>query len=110
MLSEKRQILLHICLIFTVKLYWFVGGEPNSIKNPIASFFNMLHAFTSGCRMNQDSLAADDSLSVIGALLQKVFIQICFLFLTHLIAVVVKEIQSSFTVCFVVNIMSIVTV
>ena len=52
-----------------------VGSNINSIecsRNPIASFFNMLHAFTSGCRMNQDFLAADDSLSVIGALLQKV--------------------------------------
>ena len=70
---------VYISRVFTVKLYWSVGGEPNSIKNPIASFFNMLHAFTSGCRMNQDSLAADDSLSVIGALLQKVF-QISYVF------------------------------
>jgi len=58
-----------------VELCCCVDGEPNSIKsikNPVASFFNMLHAFTSGSRMNQESLTADDSLSIIGALLQKV--------------------------------------
>ena len=49
-----------------------------SVKSPIASFFNMLHAFTSGSRMNQDSLTADDSLAVIGVLLQEVS--------THLLA------------------------
>jgi len=32
----------------------------------------MLHAFTSGSLMNQERLTADDSLSIIGALLQKV--------------------------------------
>jgi len=81
-------------------------GEPISIKNPIASFFNMLHAFTSYCRMNQDSLTADDSLSVIGALLQKVSTQtfsflatfsivLCVLVTSermYLIAAVVREI------------------
>ena len=63
------------CSVVCVCPYVLSGGNMNSIKctmNPIASFFNMLHAFTSGCRMNQDFLAADDSLSVIGALLQKV--------------------------------------
>ena len=50
----------------------------------------MLHAFTSGCRMNQDSLAADDSLSVIGALLQKVSTQIFIVFLPHLTVVFVR--------------------
>jgi len=59
-------------VLFDIRLHCCVGAEPNSIKNPIASFFNMLHAFTNGCRMNQDTLTADDSLSVIGALLQKV--------------------------------------
>jgi len=64
-----RRCCVHVCVCVSV------GSNINSIKcstNPIASFFNMLHAFTSGCRMNQDFLAADDSLSVIGALLQKV--------------------------------------
>jgi len=51
-------------------------------KNPVALFFNMLRAFISGCRMNQESLIADDSFSVIGALLQKVSIQ-PYLFLCH---------------------------
>ena len=59
-----------------------LDGEPSSIKsirNPIASFFNMLHAFTNGYRVNQESLTADDSLSVIGALLQKVSTLLCVL-------------------------------
>jgi len=70
----------------------FVDGELNSIKsikNPIASFFNMLRAFTSGCRMNQDSLTAGDSLSIIGALLQKVCTCVYLLFLPYLIEIVV---------------------
>jgi len=53
----------------------------NSIKctgNSIASFFNMLHVFVNGCRMNQEFLAADDSLAVIGALLQKVSTSLSF--------------------------------
>ena len=48
--------------------------------SPIALFFDLLFAFTSGCQMNQYSLTADDSLSVIGALLQKV----CLLFVLSL--------------------------
>jgi len=61
----------------------YIGGETNSIRNPIASFFTMLHAFTNGCRMNQDALSADDSLSVIGALLQKVSLHFTVYFLPH---------------------------
>lgn len=71
-----------------------VGGDVINVKcyrNPIASFFNMLHAFTSGCRMNQDFLAADDSLSVIGALLQKVSSPPSFTFLSYLISYCVEK-------------------